>query len=251
MALRTAGIKDPSLLSTLRDLEERIRTQEAKPGSPSTLLLEQSIEDIKADIKKLKQATLREAVNAFVPQGTMHLPGMVPDPGPTNVRTDRVLHANGEWASPLNGQLSLVPSGTGGSSTDQPTANLKGSLAITSALRADTISARVFVEQETHGMTLFTTSAINVIVWQAPYNYTLLAVRGYRVGGSGATVNARRNGASQHLASDLSLTSADVWMDGGAVQDATYSVGDKAEIMLVTTSGSPTQVRIIILAQRR
>ena len=251
MALRTAGIKDPSLLSTLRDLEERIRALEGKAAPPSLTQLEQSVDDIKSDIKKLKQMTTREAVNAFVPQGTMHLPGMVPDPGPTNVRTDRVLHANGEWASPLNGQLSLVPSGTGSGSIDQPTANLKGSLAITSALRADTISGRVFVLQETHGMTLFVTSAINVIVWQAPYDYTLLAVRGYRVGGTGATVNARRNGASQHLSSDLSLTSATTWMDGGAVQDATYSCGDKAEIMLTGTSGSPTQVRIEILVQRR
>jgi hypothetical protein len=69
-------------------------------------------------------------------------------------------------------------------------------------------------------------------------------VRGYRVGGTGATINARHNGASNHLASALSLSSADTWLDGGAVQNTAYAAGDKLEIMIVTVAGSPTQVAI-------
>jgi hypothetical protein len=88
------------------------------------------------------------------------------------------------------------------------------------------------------------TAAINVIAWRAPFACTVAKVWGYRVGGTGATINARKNGASNHLASALSLTSADTWMDGGDVQNQTYAAGDKLEIMIVTVAGSPTQVGV-------
>jgi len=87
-------------------------------------------------------------------------------------------------------------------------------------------------------------AALNIIAWRAPFACTVTAVKGYRVGGTGATVNARRNGASSHLASALSLVSADAWADGGAVQDAAYAAGDKLEIMVVTTAGVVTQLAI-------
>jgi len=88
------------------------------------------------------------------------------------------------------------------------------------------------------------TAAINIIAWEAPFACTVTAIRGYRVGGTGATVNARKNGSSNHLASNLSLTSANTWMDGGSVQNEVYAVGDKLEIMVVTVTGSPTQVGV-------
>lgn len=86
----------------------------------------------------------------------------------------------------------------------------------------------------------------NVIAWYAPFNCTVTNVRGYRVGGTGATINARKNGASNHLATALSLTSADAWMNGGAVQNVSYATGDKLEIMFVTLTGTPTQIGIQI-----
>ena len=96
----------------------------------------------------------------------------------------------------------------------------------------------------TKGGTVLNPTAINVIIWRAPFSCTVTAVKGYRVGGTGATINARKNGVSNHLASNLSLTSADTWMDGGAVQNTAYVAGDKLEIMVVTVTGSPTQVEI-------
>ena len=87
-------------------------------------------------------------------------------------------------------------------------------------------------------------AVINVIVWRAPYACTVTNVRGYRVGGTGATINARRNGADNHLSSALSLTSADTWMDGGSVQNTSYVAGDKMEIMVVSVAGTPTQIAI-------
>lgn len=84
----------------------------------------------------------------------------------------------------------------------------------------------------------------NFHVWVAPYDCEVIAVKGIRSGGTGATINARRNGSSDHLASALSLTSADTWLDGGAVQNVAYTTGDRLEIMVVTVAGSPTQVGV-------
>lgn len=94
------------------------------------------------------------------------------------------------------------------------------------------------------GVYLDPAGARNVVAWRAPMACTVVNVRGYRVGGTGATVNARRNGASNHLASALSLTSAGLWMDGGAVQNVAYEAGDYLELMLVSVAGSPTEVTI-------
>lgn len=94
------------------------------------------------------------------------------------------------------------------------------------------------------GTVLTPTAPLNIIVWRAPFACTVINVRGYRVGGTGATINARRNGASNHLAAAVSLAGADAWTDGGAVQNTAYVAGDKLEIMLVTATGSPTQLAV-------
>ena len=86
--------------------------------------------------------------------------------------------------------------------------------------------------------------ARNVPVWRAPFPSTVTNVRGYRVGGTAASINARRNGASNHLASNLSLAAADSWTDGGAVSNTAYATGDRLEIMLISTAGSPTEVAV-------
>ena len=100
----------------------------------------------------------------------------------------------------------------------------------------------------THGGALINASGIsagqNVVVWRAPFACTVQNIRGYRVAGTGATINARRNGASNHLAAALSLTSADTYLDGGAVQNTAYIAGDVLEVMIVTVAGSPTTVMI-------
>jgi hypothetical protein len=87
-------------------------------------------------------------------------------------------------------------------------------------------------------------AATFIMVWRAPIACTVTNVRGHRKGGTGATVNARKNQASDHLASDLSLTSADTWMDGGSVQNQTYAAGDDLEFEVATVAGTPTEVAI-------
>lgn len=107
---------------------------------------------------------------------------------------------------------------------------------------------------EAHGGVLVNpngiTATINVIAWQAPYACTVVAVRGYRVGGTSASINARLNGTNNHLSSALSLTSADTWIDGGAVQNTAYAAGDKLEIMLTAVGGSPTQIGVQVVFVR-
>jgi len=101
----------------------------------------------------------------------------------------------------------------------------------------------------TRGGTLYNSAGIadavlNLIVWRAPFACTVTNVRGYRVGGTGATINSRKNGSLNNLASALSLTSVDAWIDGGAVQNTAFAAGDKLEIMVVTAVGLPTQLAV-------
>jgi hypothetical protein len=103
----------------------------------------------------------------------------------------------------------------------------------------------------TQGVTLYNStgianSALNIIAWRAPFNCTVTNVRGYRVGGTGATINARKNGTDNHLSSALSISSADTWIDGGAVQNTGYTTGDKLELMLVSTAGTVTQIGLLV-----
>lgn len=100
------------------------------------------------------------------------------------------------------------------------------------------------------GNVLSPTAPLNVAVWQAPFACVVTKVSGYRVGGSGATVNARRNGSAAHLASNLSLTSADIWMADESVQNTSYAEGDSLELQIVTAAGSPTQVAVLVEFRR-
>lgn len=86
-------------------------------------------------------------------------------------------------------------------------------------------------------------SATTVVVWRAPKACTVIAVRGFRVGGSGATINAQKN-SSDLLATDLSLVTADSWLSGPGVQNESFSVGDTLKLEIASVAGSPTAVTI-------
>jgi hypothetical protein len=94
------------------------------------------------------------------------------------------------------------------------------------------------------GTVLNPSGALDVYIWRAPYACTVTAVKGFRSGGTGATINARRNGTSEHLAADLSLTANQTWTDGGSVQNTAYAAGDYMEIRVKSATGSPAQVVI-------
>ena len=88
---------------------------------------------------------------------------------------------------------------------------------------------------------------VNLPVWlYVTRACTVTHVKGWRVGGTGATINARKNGSSTHLSSALSLTSASTVMDGGAEQNTGYVIGDRMEMMIVSLTGDPTEVAVQI-----
>jgi len=96
------------------------------------------------------------------------------------------------------------------------------------------------------------TVAKNYNAWQAPFACRVTNVRGLAVGGAatGTTINARRNGASSHLATALTLFGGS-WQDGGAVQDTDYAVGDSVEFMVTGLSTPlPTQIALEIWMER-
>lgn len=96
----------------------------------------------------------------------------------------------------------------------------------------------------TKGGTVLDPNVRNIITWRAPFVCTVTNVRGYRVGGTTASINARKNGTDNHLASDNVIATPNVWDDGGAVQNTGYVAGDKLEIMITVVTGSPTEVAV-------
>jgi hypothetical protein len=88
----------------------------------------------------------------------------------------------------------------------------------------------------------------NVIVWRAPFSCTVTGLYGYRVGGTGATVNAGKgttaSPTSPILASDLSLSSSEAWTSGGAVQNTAFVANDPLVIELTGVTGSVTEIGI-------
>lgn len=93
-------------------------------------------------------------------------------------------------------------------------------------------------------------SVSDIVVWEAPYNATVTAVRAVRKGGTGATINMRRNYTDEHLSGDLSLVAAGTTYDGGAVQNTAYAAGDIMEARIKSVAGSPTEIAIWARVER-
>ncbi len=87
-------------------------------------------------------------------------------------------------------------------------------------------------------------TAVNRMVWRAPYACTVTNVRGHAKGGTSVVVNARINQTSNFLSSSLTVNTMDAWADGGTVQNTTVAAGDDIEVMLVTVTGAITEASI-------
>lgn len=93
------------------------------------------------------------------------------------------------------------------------------------------------------GTLIFPGAASTPVVWRAPYACTVTNVRGIRNGGTGAHINANNAGAAL-LAVNLSLVAADVWADGGAVQNTAVLAGNAIQLNFVDFAGGPNYVSI-------
>lgn len=87
------------------------------------------------------------------------------------------------------------------------------------------------------------TGAVSYVIWRAPRDCTVTAVRGYRQGGTGATINATIGGLDL-LATDLSLSTATTWMAGPTLQNTAVSAGAALAVAVRSVSGTPTAVTI-------
>jgi hypothetical protein len=92
------------------------------------------------------------------------------------------------------------------------------------------------------------TGAVSYAVWRAPKACTVTAVRGYRTGGTGATINASKNTFAL-LAADLSLSTADTWLSAGSLQNTAMAVGDTLTLRITGVTGTPTAVTIQVEMQ--
>jgi hypothetical protein len=88
-------------------------------------------------------------------------------------------------------------------------------------------------------------TASTLAVWRAPFACTVTALRGYRVGGSGATINAYRNTTgSPHRSSALSVTSTSTWISETSPTNTAYAAGDTLLLALLSVTGVVTQAAV-------
>jgi hypothetical protein len=89
-------------------------------------------------------------------------------------------------------------------------------------------------------------------IWRVPYAITVTAIYAYRVGGTAATINARRvhtSTGTNHLASDFSAPAGPPWSGSAGTivsGSALYAAGDSMEAMFQSITGTPTLVTIQI-----
>jgi hypothetical protein len=88
------------------------------------------------------------------------------------------------------------------------------------------------------------TGAVSYVVWRAPKACTVTAVRGYRVSGTGATINASRNGTADLLTTDLSLSTSDTWLSGATLQNTALAAGDSLVLKITGVTGAPSAVTV-------
>lgn len=95
-------------------------------------------------------------------------------------------------------------------------------------------------------LTLKTPAAGTHVLWRAPVACKVTAVRAYRLGGTGATVNAQKNGGNL-LAADLSVTAAATWASASPTAAVgKLAAGDTLAAVVVTAGGAPTDLTIQI-----
>jgi hypothetical protein len=125
--------------------------------------------------------------------------------------------------------------------------SLTSSYAVNAAAQVQFTRGGVFYDAD--GIAGTAALSQSMIIWRAPFNCTASAFNSYRVTGSGATVNAKKNG-SLILSSSFSVANTDTWNNLTTLQNNTFVIGDKLELTLMTASGYPTQVAIQLDMQR-
>jgi hypothetical protein len=93
------------------------------------------------------------------------------------------------------------------------------------------------------GGVILSPTAQTVVIWRAPFACTVTAVKGYQDVGTGSVVTAY-DGNTDLLHTDLSISAAATWQDGGALAKTAISAGDSLAIKVVSVSGSPNYLAV-------
>lgn len=95
-------------------------------------------------------------------------------------------------------------------------------------------------------LTLKTPAAGAHVLWRAPVACKVKAIRAYRLGGTGAAVNATKNGGNL-LAADLSVAAAATWTSASPTAAVgKLAAGDTLAAVVVSVAGAPTDLTIQI-----
>jgi hypothetical protein len=82
-----------------------------------------------------------------------------------------------------------------------------------------------------------------IVIWRAPFPCTITAVKGFQDIGTGSVITAY-DGSADLLHTDLTISSAATWQDGGSLAKTAVSAGDSIAIKVVSVSGSPNYLVI-------
>lgn len=81
-------------------------------------------------------------------------------------------------------------------------------------------------------------SPLTVVAWRAPFACTATAVKGYQDVGTGSVITAC-DGPANLLSTDITISAAGTWQDGGPLAQTAISEGDSISIQIVSVAGSP------------
>ncbi|MVO87429.1 hypothetical protein GPA10_22360 [Streptomyces sp. p1417] len=90
--------------------------------------------------------------------------------------------------------------------------------------------------------------AVTYVICALQKGAQVVGVAAYRSGGSGATINAVRNGMDL-LPTDLSLSTEAVWVAAPSVQNGVAVAGDSLAVTVRSVSGAPAYVSFEIFLQ--
>jgi len=85
--------------------------------------------------------------------------------------------------------------------------------------------------------------AQTIVIWQAPFACTVTAVKGYQDAGTGSVITAY-DGFTDLLSTDITISSAATWQNGGSLAMTGVLPGDSIAIKVVSVSGSPNYLVI-------
>lgn len=121
------------------------------------------------------------------------------------------------------------------------------SSAFVTLTKFNTIQADLAALRKGFSKTVMFTSPVvgSFPVWQAGVDCQIASIRGFRQGGTGASVNARVN-ATPAAGVDLSLTTADTWLSSTLVDPMSLPQGSTLFMNVISVAGAPSLITVQI-----